>query len=54
MRKIKNKESIDEISQGLIIKQKKNENNCSKENHKLFFQKQNQTKQKKNKSKARN
>ena len=33
MRKRKNKESIDEISQGLLIKQK---------NGKLFFQKQNQ------------
>ena len=37
MRKIRNKESIDEISQGLLIKQK---------NRKLFFQKQNQKKKK--------
>ena len=46
MRKRKNKESIDEISQGLLIKQK---------NRKLFFQKQNQKiKKNKNKSKGRN
>ena len=37
MRKRKNKESIDEISQGLLIKQKKTEKNS-----KLFFQKWNQ------------
>ena len=50
MRKRKNKDSIDEISQELLIKQKnqtknkqtykQNENNCSKENRKLVFQKQ--------------
>ena len=30
MRKRKNKENTDEISQGLLIKPKKNEKNCSK------------------------
>ena len=45
MRKRKNSESLDKISQGLIIKQK-NEKNCSKKNSKLFFQKQNQKKKK--------
>ena len=52
MRKRKNKESIDEIGQGLLIKQK-NEKNCSKKNGKLFFWKQNQKEKKKNKSKGR-
>ena len=44
MRKRKNKESIDEISQGLLIKQK---------NGKLFFQKQNQKIKKKIKTKVK-
>ena len=39
MRKRKNKESINEISQELLIKQKKI---AVKKNCKLFFQKQNQ------------
>ena len=43
MRKRRNKESIDEISQGLLIKQK---------NRKLFFQKQNQKKKRKKKVKV--
>ena len=51
--KRKNKESIDEISQRLFIKQKQKKN-CSRKNRKLFFQKQNQKKEKKNKSKGRN
>ena len=45
MRKRKHNESLDKISQGLIIKQK-NEKNCSKKNSKSFFQKQNQKKKK--------
>ena len=49
MRKRKNKESIDEVSQGLLIKQK-NPKKLHQKNRKLFFQKQN----KKNKSKGRN
>ena len=49
MRKRKHNESLDKISQGLIIKQK-NEKNCSKKNSKSFFQKQNQ----KIKNKGRN
>ena len=54
MRKIKIKDSIDEISQELFIKQKKYKK-FSKKNCKLFFQKHNQKKkQKKNKSKGRN
>ena len=50
MRKIKNKESIDEISQGLLIKQKKNTKkiaNCSSRNG-------TKTQKKNNKSKGRN
>ena len=49
-RKRKNKDRIDEISQGLLINQK-NKNNCSKKNCKLFSKKQNQkskTKEKQN------
>ena len=52
MRKRKNKESIDEISQWLLIKQKKNEKNCSKKKCKLFFQKQNQNNKRKTKVKV--
>ena len=48
IRKIKNKDSIDEISQGLLIKQQQ-QKKCSKKNCKLFFQKQNQ----KNKTKTK-
>ena len=47
MRKRKNKTSIDEISPGLLIKQKEGKK-CSKKN------KKNKQKQKKNKSKGRN
>ena len=50
MRKRKNKESIDEISQGLLIKQKKNTKkiaNCSSRNG-------TKTQKKNNKSKGRN
>ena len=43
MRKRKNKESIDEISQGLLIKQKK-QKKLQQKNHKLFFQKQKKNK----------
>ena len=43
MRKRKNKESIDEISQGLLIKQK-NQKKLQQKNHKLFFQKQKKNK----------
>ena len=49
-RKRKNKDRINEISQGLLINQK-NKNNCSKKNCKLFSKKQNQknkTKEKQN------
>ena len=56
MIKRKNKESIDEISHGLLIKQK-NDKECSKKNCKLFFQKQKnkrKKKQRKNQSKGRN
>ena len=46
-------ESIDEISQGLLIKQnknkKKNEKNCNKKNFKLLFQKENTRKKEKQK-----
>ena len=40
------------ISQGLLIKEKKNKKSCRKKNCKLFFQKQNQ-KKKKNKKKIK-
>ena len=53
MIKRKNKESIDEISQGLLIRQK-TPKKLQQKNCKLLFQKENQIKQKKNKSKGRN
>ena len=51
MIKRKNKESIHEISQGLLIKQK-NDKKCSKKNCKFLFQKQ-KNKRKKNKGKTK-
>ena len=51
MRKRENKESIGEISQGLLIKQKK----CSKKKSRIVLPETKQKKkQKKNKSKGRN
>ena len=50
MRKRKNNESTDKISQGLLIKQK-DEKNCSKKNRKLNHKKKTK---KENKIKGRN
>ena len=54
MRKRKNKESIDEISQGLIIKQKKPKIIAAKKTTNCFSRNRTKKKQKKNKIKARN
>ena len=43
MRKRKNKDSIDETSEGYLLG-KTTEKHCSKKNRKFFFQKQNQKK----------